>query len=252
MSTFPLFLDKCCLFLCIFFISGCSSNFQTAIESAKLAFEHNKGTDITKEYIQALPYSSAIVTVNDAPPILMILAFAEKNHYNNHYRLTWVSSDKGAIVTENGRITHTSGLNSANLESLHNTENDLPWIGKEEQWSAVYDWSPGYRYNFSATVKTSYIGKEIITTDIWENDADYWSEAVYFNSLNYLLTNKFWVVPSDHTSKPRVVKSIQYVGPNMDKIEMLIMKHFTEPSPASELVRNSTSTHISHSISEGS
>ncbi|MEP0071157.1 MAG: YjbF family lipoprotein [Marinomonas sp.] len=252
MSTFPLSLDKCCLFLCVFFMSGCSSNFQTAIESAKLAIDQSKGVDITKEYIQATPYSSAVVMVNNASPILMILAFAEKNSYNNNYRLTWVSSDKGAIVTENGRIIHTSGLNSANLESLHSIENDLPWIGKEEQWSAVYDWSPGYRYNFSATVKAKYLGKETITTDIWESKADYWSEAVYFDGLNYRLTNKFWVVPNDHTSKPRVVKSIQYVGPNMDKIEMLIMKHFTEPYPASELVDSSATVHISRSMGKGS
>lgn len=250
MSAFPLSLSKCCLYLCVFLISGCSSNFQTAIESAKLAIEQNKGVEITKEYVQSIPYSSVVVTVNDAPPILMILAFVEKNRYNNHYKLTWVASDKGTLVTENGRIIHTSGLNLANLESLHNTENDLPWVGKEEQWSAVYDWSPGYRYNFSASVTTRYLGKETIKTDIWESNTDYWSETVYFDGLGHHLTNKFWVVPSDHTSKPRVVKSIQYIGPNMDKIEMLIMKHFTEPSPTSELAHVSVDTLPSLSLSD--
>ncbi|WOD06140.1 YjbF family lipoprotein [Marinomonas sp. GJ51-6] len=191
MSSFQVSVSKCFILLSILLMVGCTSNFQTAIESAKLAIEHNKGAKITKEHIETTPYSSAVVTVNNAPPILMILAFAEKNNYDGNYRLTWIASDKGTIVTENGRIIHTTGLNPSNLESLDGIEHDLPWVGQKEQWSAIYDWSPGYRYNFLATIETKFLGAQTITTDLWENKTNHWSESVYFEGFDHTFTNFF-------------------------------------------------------------
>lgn len=210
-------------------LSGCGRNFKSAIESVQIIQELNKGLEISPELIQNTPYASTIVTINDLPPIFMVLAFAERNTYNNHYKLTWISSDNGSITTENGRILHTTGLLLANLESLISPQGALPFVGSQPTWQAIYDWSPGYRYNFSAEIRTTKLESETLSTAIWTNQTQHWAEEVWFEGLNADFTNHFWTAPSTNGGKPRIVKSIQYIGPNMDRVEMKIMKHFVEP-----------------------
>ncbi|WP_162690203.1 YjbF family lipoprotein [Marinomonas primoryensis] len=197
-----------------------------------------KGNEITAEYITALPYASSLVTINDAKPLLLILALAEKNIVNGSYQLTWITADRGAIVTENGRIIHTTGFLSNNLEELLTVNNNLPFLGVKNSWQAIYDWSPGYRYNFSADIKSLSLGTETLSTQRWQQEAEHIQERVSFTSLNSELINDFWVAPETNTTKPFIVKSIQYLGPQMDRVEMLMVKPFIEPISNSSLSSN--------------
>ncbi|QUX90601.1 hypothetical protein CYL31_03910 [Marinomonas sp. A3A] len=226
------------ILLCVFFLSGCSGHFKSIMDSAQIYMDAKKGNEITAEYITALPYASSLVTINDAKPLLLILALAEKNTINGSYRLTWVTEDKGAIVTENGRIIHTVGFLTNNLEELLAVNNNLPYPGKTNSWQAIYDWSPGYRYNFSANVESLSFGTETISTQRWEQETEHIQEKVSFTSLNSELINDFWMAPATSTTKPFVVKSIQYLGPKMDRVEMLMVKPFIEPLPNSSLSSN--------------
>uniref|UniRef100_A6VTE6 Putative regulator n=1 Tax=Marinomonas sp. (strain MWYL1) TaxID=400668 RepID=A6VTE6_MARMS len=214
--------------LSIFSLSGCTDNFKSALDSVQIARELNKGTEITTEYIAATPYSSSLVTINDAKPILLILGLAEQNPTNAAYQLTWIAGDKGTIVTENGRIIHTTGFDTSNLETLLIKGQQLSLPGQSSSWQAIYDWSPGYRYNFSADITSMSLGMETIVTDLWTQQAEHIQEQVAFNSLNSKIINDFWVAPETNSNKPFVVKSIQYLGPNMDKVEMLMVKPFIE------------------------
>jgi hypothetical protein len=51
----------------------------------------------------------------------------------------------------------------------------------------------------------------------------HFKESVSFPSLidNGMIENEFWV-----DSKNQVIKSIQYLGPNMDKVEILFIKPY--------------------------
>lgn len=198
------------------------------MDSAQIYMDAKNGNEITAEYVTTLSYASSIVTINDAKPLLLILALAEKNPVNGSYRLTWVTEDRGTIVTENGRIIHTTGFPTNNLEELLAVNNNLPSPGKINSWQAIYDWSPGYRYNFSANVESLYVGTEKISTDLWEQESEHLKERISFTSLNSELVNDFWIVPATSTTKAFVVKSIQYLGPKMDKIEMLMIRPFVE------------------------
>jgi len=216
-------------FIFLFFLSGCSNNFNSAIESVKLANEISSGVDITPQRIKNTPYASAIVTVNDAPPIFMVLAFAEKNTYNDYYQLTWAAADRGTLVTENGRIIRTTGISTANLESVRTSQKIIPFVGTQDQWKAIYDWSPGYRYNFSANITSTKIDTETLSSTLWSENTTHWSESVFFDGLDYQFENHYWVIQDHKHSRPRVVKSIQYLGPNMNRITMLITRLFIEP-----------------------
>lgn len=209
----------------IFLISGCTKNFQSAIDSVKSAQSLNK--TITSDYIRALPYASTLVRLNDNSPVLLILGEANINPDTLAYRLTWLGNDNSSLTTENGRIIHTTGLIGNNLESMQSNAS-LPSANSKQKWQAIYDWSPGYRYNFSALVTNQYLGTESLITELWTQEAKHVQETINFPSLNSQFDNQFWVVPETQEHKAFVVKSIQYTGPNMDKVEMLMIKPFIE------------------------
>lgn len=221
-----------CLFPIIFLLSlllsGCSNNFKSAMESVKAVIELNEDPPITAEQLLSTPYASILVKVNDGPSISLVLAYADKNTHNDFYTLTWVDSARNYIVTENGRIIQTSGLSDANLEKLTSKTNSIPLVGMQS-WQATYDWSPGYRYNFVGNVSSDKLNTEAIETVLWTKVATHITETVHFDSLGSEFTNHFWVVATD-SNRPEIIKSIQYVGPAMDKLEVSMIRPYIEPA----------------------
>lgn len=228
---FRLPLFSCLALTILFLLSGCTDNLKSAIGSAEAFIDNKKGQGIHPDYIQSLPYSSSLMSINDSKPILLILTFAEQKGGNGVYRLTWQASDKNIIVTESGRIVHTTGFSSSNIEGLITTGRDLSLPGTTQNWVAHYDWSPGYRYDFSATVNSETLGIEVIESDLWSQITQRIKEDVTFTTLDYSFLNYFWVAPQTDIHKAYVIKSIQYLGPNMDKVEMLMIKPFIEVLP---------------------
>lgn len=210
-------------------LSGCTDNLKSALGSAEAFIDHNNGIDISAEYIRSIPYSSSLVTINNAHPILMVLSFAEKKTNSDVYRLTWLAGDKNIIITENGRIVQTTGF-PHNLEGLTSVKSVVPLPHTRQNWTSVYDWSPGFRYGFTASVRSTSLGEVIIKTDSWTQTTEHIKEDLYFNALDYTFSNQFWVAPKTHDHKAYVIKSIQYLGPKMHKVEMLMVKPFLEPT----------------------
>lgn len=203
-------------------VSGCSSSFKNTIDSIS-AFDYlDKAQDAT--YIASLPYASAQVSINDSSPLLLILSEAFLTS-SNGFRLSWLSAEGDLIVTENGRIVHTVGFVKDNLESLASLSHRST-LGNVDTWFARYDWSPGYRYNFTAEVTLERSGVETITTGLWKQDTDKFSEKVRFEGLDAEFTNTYWRAPATELYDAFVVKSVQYLGPNMDKVEMLMVRPF--------------------------
>ena len=210
-------------FVLIFALSGCSSNFKNIIDSTKALDYFDKAKDA--DYIASVPYASAQVTVNNSKTLLLILSDASKNEFTGMFRLTWLSADGDSIVTEGGRIVHTVGFTKDNLEELASVSGDYV-LGKVDTWQARYDWSPGYRYGFTANVNTKNLGSEVVSTDLWSQETDKFTETVMFDTLDAGFVNTYWRAPSTDEYDAFVVKSIQYLGPNMDKVEMLMVRPF--------------------------
>ncbi|WP_417698279.1 YjbF family lipoprotein [Psychromonas sp.] len=238
---FPPSLNFYFIVFFIVFLSGCSQKFQGATDSVKAAIEFNKGATITPEYIASIPYANTLVTINDDKQILLVLAYIGINPTNNAVQLTWISNDRGAIVTENGRIIHTTGFYNNNLEKLDAKDAHPPLPTDTTNWHAVYDWSPGYRYNFSAHVSADSLGTENLHTDLWTQPAEHIQELIDFRSLNSQFMNHYWVVPATTSTKAYVIKSIQYLGPQMDKVEMLMMRPYIEQKPNAQHAKDSES-----------
>ncbi|MBW3697581.1 YjbF family lipoprotein [Vibrio sp. T187] len=207
----------------VLLLVGCSQQFQD-VNSTFLEY-WNGGDDIvlSSDSIAELPYSSAYVEINGQGQIFMVLAFAEVDTNTGSLQLKWMSSDRVLIVTENGRVVETLQLPYENLVAMRNNAPafDLSAEPKSQTWRSRYDWQPDYRFGYHANVTRTYLNDELIITPLNSIETQKFSEKIDFPSLGQTIENLFWVNESG-----QVVKTIQYLGPDMTKIEMTILKDF--------------------------
>ncbi|MEZ9398027.1 YjbF family lipoprotein [Vibrio splendidus] len=220
------------------FLAGCSQQFQDVNSTFDEAFFGSSDVELSKEYIQTLPYSSIYAEVNDQGKIFMVLAYVGENPHTGAEQLKWMSSDKAMIVTENGRIVQTlllpyenlSGLafqplntfSSANSSSASSSSAfDVSANPGAQKWQAVYDWQPNYRFGYKANITRTYAGNETVETPLASIDTKKFQEKIQFPMLEQDITNEYWV-----DSKGKVVKTIQYLGPDMTRLELTVLKHY--------------------------
>ncbi|WP_139685871.1 YjbF family lipoprotein [Vibrio tasmaniensis] len=220
------------------FLVGCSQQFQDVNSTFDEAFFGSSDVEVSKEYIQTLPYSSIYAEVNDQGKIFMVLAFVGENPQTGAEQLKWMSSDKAMIVTENGRIVQTLLLPYENLSGLafqplntfssvnrssadYSSTFDVSANPGAQKWQAVYDWQPDYRFGYKANITRTYEGNETVETPLASIDTKKFQEKIQFPMLEQEITNEYWV-----DSKGKVVKTIQYLGPDMTRLELTVLKHY--------------------------
>ncbi|CCO48244.1 conserved hypothetical protein [Vibrio nigripulchritudo SOn1] len=204
----------------VFFVSGCTQKMTDVGSSLAEAFTASDDVTLSSDEISVLPYASAYVRINDGRQVFMVLAFADFNLQTGNTKLKWVSADRSIIVTEKGRIVKTHGFDHDNLLQLSGSGLNSG-VSIEGHWNAVYDWSPDYRYQFEATVSTKFLTSETLKTSQWTLETKKIEEKVRFTALDLSFANLFWVANDGN-----VMKSIQYIGPDMNKFEMTILKTF--------------------------
>lgn len=217
----------------VLFLSACTQKFNDVNATLDEAIFGVDDVSLTAQKIIELPYASSFVRINGGAKLFMVLAFAEPNPATGAMQLKWLSSDKAMIVTENGRIVKTLGLPQFNLTEINTTPSaPLPSLAvimqKQATWSARYDWttSDQYLFNYHATITPILRGEARLKNTVWEKEVTEIVEVVSIPSLGDTFTNQYWV-----DSELNVVKSHQYLGPNMVGIEMTILKLFA-PQPA--------------------
>ncbi|MEO9494322.1 MAG: YjbF family lipoprotein [Vibrio splendidus] len=220
------------------FLAGCSQQFQDVNSTFDEAFFGSSDVELSKEYIQSLPYSSIYAEVNDQGKIFMVLAYVGENPQTGAEQLKWMSSDKAMIVTENGRIVQTlllpyenlSGLAFQPLDAFSSANSSSPDSSfafdvsanpGAQKWQAVYDWQPNYRFGYKANITRTYAGNQTVETPLASLDTKKFKEKISFPMLEQEITNEYWV-----DSKGKVVKTIQYLGPDMTRLELTVLKHY--------------------------
>lgn len=205
-------------------INGCSQKFKSTTETIKAAYSGTQDVDISSQQINQLPYASIFLRINNGPNLFLILGYDDINQTTGQHRFTWVSADQSSIVTENGRIIASSGFNGDNLVGVSGIPY-TPNLMALKNWTAHYDWMPGYRYQFTAQVTPLLIGNETLSNDSWTKQTSHIVETVTFADLDASFQNNYWVETSNQGSY-RVVKSIQYFGPEMYKVEITLVKPY--------------------------
>jgi len=89
----------------LFFLGSCASfTFQDYKLIATSAFRTYPDIILSKEFIDSKDYSFIKVKIDRADPVIMSLVSIEKNIY------TWVSETNEKLITKNGKIIRTEGL----------------------------------------------------------------------------------------------------------------------------------------------
>ncbi len=215
--------------LITFALSACTQKFNDVNATLDEAFFGTDDVVLSQQEIIKLPYASSFVRINGGAKLFMVLAFAEPNPKTGVMQLKWLSSDKAMVVTEDGRIVKTLGLAQKNLTAI--TPINLPSLPsfasinkKQHIWSAEYDWQTDNRYlfNYEASITPVLRKTSQLKTTVWEKEVTEVLEVVSIPSLSASFTNQYWI-----DGDGNVVKSHQYLGPDMGDIEMTILKPFT-------------------------
>jgi len=198
---------------------GCADNNMDSYQQLKFIFSGNEAIAISPETINKLPYASAFVTVDDRPRIFVVLAFAENN------RLSWVSSDRGMIVTKHGRITKTLKLYN-DLDYFADTMIDplsQSSITSGAQFSFSAEWEKDRRSGrsmhsvFRQLVDENLdINGTIIATSLYE-------EIVQSIKDGQTWKNYYWL----DKKSGLIRKTIQKLGPDNSTIEMVFTKPYS-------------------------
>ncbi|WP_199453651.1 YjbF family lipoprotein [Vibrio owensii] len=202
-------------------IFGCTQKFNDVSATVQEAYGNYIDVELTPEEIEAVPYASAYLKIGNQKQVFVVLAFAELNPLTGNTQLKWVSADKAMVVTENGHIVKTIGLQTSNLAGIYG--NVPAYSARSVQYSLSYDWSDKHRYGFSAKVERSRQGKETVVTPISSTVTDVYTEVVTFTSLEKSVENQYWV-----NGKGEVVKTRQHLGPNMVPVELTILKGYSK------------------------
>jgi len=200
---------------------GCTQKFNDVSATVQEAYGNYIDVELTPEEIEAVPYASAYLKIGSQKQVFVVLAFAEPNPLTGNTQLKWVSADKAMVVTENGHIVKTIGLQTTNLAGIYG--NVPAYSAPSVQYSLSYDWADKYRYGFPAKVQRSRQGKETVITPISSTSTDVYTEVVTFTSLEKSVENQYWV-----NGKGEVVKTRQHLGPNMVPVELTILKGYSK------------------------
>lgn len=222
------------VFASLLLLGGCVQHIKDLNATLDDAFFGAEDVSQTSQHVMTLPYASAYMRINDGQRIFVVLGYAEPNPNNQQLQLKWVSADGGMIVTEHGRVVKTLNLPYGNLIRRDVDVNGLasapPWQASAT-WQSQYDWqrlSPQGtnrdHYGYVGQVSLTQLGEEeMVTSTIWQQTLSQWQESVYFPQLDKTLHNRYWV-----NRDGQVMKSIQYLGPEMTRIEFEILKPFAE------------------------
>jgi len=216
------------LILCILLLNGCVQQFSHVNDTLKEGLLGIEDITVSAEEVSQLPYASSYMRFNQGQRVFMVLALAELNPINGQQQLKWLSADGAMVVTEGGRVVKTLNLATSNLARRQPLDLDVeirtfPSWRQRSTWLERYDWPQNSHYGYIGKAQLTFIGKSRTISTLWQGELNHWQEEVVFNKLNRTLLNQYWV-----DSQGNVMKSIQYLGPDMSRVEIEILKPFKE------------------------
>ncbi|PSU74830.1 YjbF family lipoprotein [Photobacterium phosphoreum] len=217
-------------------LSGCSQKITSVNDTVRVAI---KGTaDIYKSAntIAALPYASTYVRIDNQSQLFMVLALAESatgetvttpSSKTSPPLLKWLASDHGMLVTQSGRIIKTVNLAAGNLSTTTSKTVDPLTLGLHlattpTTWQRHIDWQPGYHNGYQLDSQFVFNQPEVLTINGKSVPVLRFSENVTVKQLDRHYSNTFWI--EQRTGK--VIKSQQYIAPDLPSVEMTILKPF--------------------------
>ncbi|MEP4892435.1 MAG: YjbF family lipoprotein [Aliiglaciecola sp.] len=204
------------LLICsILFLSACSSTQRAYKQNIELYFSSKDGVTLTKESVIESPIDLVYIKAGDRPYATLALAFIENNQYK------WVSADDAVMITQNGRLVRTLGLDT-NLIYVDNLTTD-PLISKKDvadnaNWNSYIDIDPQqYGIKFSSTfsretnIPLTILEQQFSTTKVMENVT---TQNALGNTVSW--QNVYWY----HTQSGQLLRSSQQFSGSTERYDL--------------------------------
>ncbi|OBU32382.1 YjbF family lipoprotein [Photobacterium phosphoreum] len=218
------------------FVSGCSQKITSINDTVRIAVQGTADIHKSANTIAALPYASTYVRIDNQSQLFMVLALAESatgetvttpSSKTSPPLLKWLASDHGMLVTQSGRIVKTVNLAAGNLSITTSKTVDPLTLGLHlattpTTWQRHIDWQPGYHNGYQLDSQFVFDQPEVLTINGKSVPVLRFSENVTIKQLDRHYSNTFWI--EQRTGK--VVKSQQYIAPDLPSVEMTILKPF--------------------------
>ena len=142
------------LILSIFalFLAGCTHSQQSMVDTFRASLFDNQDITVADQQIQALPYSTMYLRLNEGQRIFVVLGYIEQEQSK------WLSQDNAMLVTHNGRLLKTVKLNNNLLEVTNSGQDPLRnalAIKDGSRWTRDILWSEDNHFR-SATLSSTF------------------------------------------------------------------------------------------------
>lgn len=215
-------------------ITGCSQKFNDVNDTLSLALFGDNDTELASDDVQRLPYASLYAQVDDGPQAFMVLALAEPapsltpENPSTRTQLKWVSSDKGMLVTEGGRLVKSLNLPQGNLIETYSNQPDPLTLGLHRastpmHWQRTIDWQPGYHFGYQLTSRFARQDNAVIMINERPITTWHFIESVTIKALDTSYQNQYWIDGKTGT----VLKSQQKLAPGLPFIDMTLLKPYS-------------------------
>lgn len=195
-------------------LNNIAPGYKDAYSSMKtLLFEDKQNKDLTEDLISNIPYASAIVSIGKGKDALLILESVSKEEY------TWVSADGIYIVTKNGRIIKTSGLENNLIDFIEPNLNFRDVTDKSASYLRYVSFDNPELFNLKVSVILEYKGAQQLELFSSSKDLYLYTEAISNEYLGWKRENKYWVDDNSF-----VYKSIQHISPKLPEFYFEITK----------------------------
>jgi len=208
-------------FGCFIALAGCSSgggslSTGSLVNTVKGAF-HGTGTPpITREDVKSIPFASLGYRVGDSAEEMLVLAGKEGGE------LVWTSSAKITVVTQNGRIVRTIGLQH-DLRGLALKDGSAIGLepGATSSWTIRFDDPDEATASLSCSVTS--VASEVISILQRNVRVSRIDEACSSPDLRWRFENHYWIDPASRI----VWQSEQHTHPRLKLIRTEVLRPYT-------------------------
>lgn len=203
----------------LMFLTACSGTYRTYVEMFELALKPQPDAVLSYSELTSDNPDYLYAKLGDQPRSVMGLLFIEQDQFK------WTSANQVILVTEQGRIVRTSGLEN----DLIYTSNTLADPVKaaaftNASWGRMLDWEAGeYGYVVKSTFAVTenqfltFFGQQIKVRKVVET-LSYDTPSTYWR-FDGVWQNIFWF---DETSG-KLLQSQQMLAPGMQPLELIFI-----------------------------
>ncbi|RUO30128.1 YjbF family lipoprotein [Aliidiomarina sedimenti] len=198
-------------------IVGCTAVTEETRATLEYAFSKPDDVQLSADEINDFPYTALYAKWDDSAQILIVLGYIDSGEYN------WVSADRETMVTVNGRVVRTAGVDYE-LMAVSNLSQDPLQCVVTAPANCALSWqrqidigTEDSRYTRSVRSEFRILGDEVLQLPSGEYQVTRVEEHGTIGSQKF--HNTFWIEADGH-----VVKSRQLIVPERKLLELTQVK----------------------------